>query len=103
MCSFAFVTNKQAIMNVTLDNNTYGIAASYANLHNISIADAIKTGLMLLVGNKQQKARTNIRPVSELHPSVQALIGIAKQKGVPEIKDINGEKIVEEYLTEKYR
>lgn len=90
-------------MNVILDNNTYGIAASYANLHNISIADAIKTGLMLLTGKKQQKAETHIRPISELHPSVQALIGIAREKGGPEIKDINGESIVKDYLMEKYK
>lgn len=90
-------------MNVSLDNSTYGIAASYANLHNISVSDAIRTGLMLLVGKKQQKDQVNIRPVSELHPSVQALIGIAKQKGASEIEDINGERMVEEYLTEKYK
>lgn len=90
-------------MNVALDNNTYGIAASYANLHNVSIADAIKAGLMLLVGKKQQKTQSHIRPVSELHPSIQAIIGIARKKGEPEIKDINGDSIVEEYLMEKYK
>ncbi len=89
-------------MDVTLDNSTYGIAASYANLHNISIADAIKKGLMLLTGKKQLKQQAHIRPISELHPSVQALIGIARKKGEPEIKDINGEKRIEEYLVEKY-
>ena len=90
-------------MNVILDNSTYGIAASYANLHNISISDAIKTGLMMLTGKKQQKTEAHIRPISELHPSVQALIGIARKKEEPEIKDINGEGIVEDYLMEKYK
>lgn len=90
-------------MNIILDNSTYDIAASYANLHNISIADAIKTGLIMLTGKKQQKTETHIRPISELHPSVQALIGIARKKGEPEIKDINGKEIVETYLMEKYK
>ena len=86
-------------MNIALDNNTYGIAAAYANLHNISITDAIKAGLLLLTGkSKQQKLKQNIRPISELHPSVQALIGIARKKGEPEIKDINGKEIAAEYL-----
>lgn len=90
-------------MDISLDKNTYGIAASYANLHNVSIADAIKAGLMLLVGKKQHKSKSHIRPISELHPNVQALIGIARKNGEPEIKDINGESIVEEYLMEKYK
>lgn len=91
-------------MNIALDNNTYGIAAAYANLHNISITDAIKAGLLLLTGkSKQQKLKQNIRPISELHPSVQALIGIARKKGEPEIKDINGKEIAAEYLMEKFK
>ena len=91
-------------MNIALDNNTYGIAASYADLHNISVTDAIKAGLLLLTGkSEQQKPKQNIRPISELHPSVQALIGIARKKGEPEIKDINGKEIAAEYLMEKYK
>lgn len=91
-------------MNIALDNNTYGIAASYADLHNISVTDAIKAGLLLLTGkSKQQKLKQNIRPISELHPSVQALIGIARKKGEPEIKDINGKEIAAEYLMEKFK
>ncbi len=62
-------------------------------MHNISIADAIKTGLMLLTSKKQQKTEVHIRPIPELYPSVQALIGIAREKGEPEIKDINGGEI----------
>lgn len=50
---------------------------------------------------KQQTGQTHIRSVSELHPSVQALIGIARKKGEPEIEDINGTNIVTEYLIEK--
>lgn len=91
-------------MNIALDYNTYGIAASYADLHNISVTDAIKAGLLLLTGkSKQQKLKQNIRPISELHPSVQALIGIARKKGEPEIKDINGKEIAAEYLMEKFK
>ena len=86
---------------VTLDNNTYGLAANYANLHNVSISDAVKAGIQMLVGKtNQQSIKNHVRPISELHPSVQALIGIAR---APEIKDINGETIIEEYLTEKYK
>ena len=89
-------------MDITLDNNTYGIAAAYANMHNVSISDAIKAGLLLLTGKpKQQTGQTHFRSVSELHPSVQALIGIARKKGEPEIEDINGTNIVTEYLIEK--
>ncbi len=89
---------------VTLDNNTYGIAATYANLHNVSIADAIKTGIQMLVGkNKDQVNKSHVRPVAELHPTIQSLIGIARQNGANEIQDMNGENIVEEYLTEKYK
>ena len=85
---------------VTLDNNTYGLAANYANLHNVSISD----GIQMLVGKtNQQSIKNHVRPISELHPSVQALIGIARKDGAPEIKDINGETIIEEYLTEKYK
>jgi len=40
----------------------------------------------------------HIRPISELHPSVQALIGIARKKGESEIEDINGKEIAEEYF-----
>jgi len=91
-------------MNIALDNNTYGIAASYADLHNISVTDAIKAGLLLLTGkSKQQKSKQSIRPISELHPSVQALIGIARKKSEPEIKDINGKDVAEKYLMEKYK
>lgn len=91
-------------MNVALDNNTYDIAASYANLHNVSITDAIKAGLLLLTGkSKQQKVKSHIRPVSKLHPSIQAIIGIARKNGEPEIKDINGDNIVAEHLMEKYK
>lgn len=91
-------------MKIALDNNTYGIAASYADLHNISVTDAIKAGLLLLTGkSKQQKFKPSIRPISELHPSVQALIGIARKKGEPEIKDINGKDVAEKYLMEKYK
>lgn len=87
---------------VTLDNNTYGLAANYANLHNVSISDAVKAGIQMLVGKtNQQSIKNHVRPISELHPSVQALIGIARKDGAPEIKDINGETIIEEYLTEK--
>ena len=89
---------------VTLDNNTYGLAANYANLHNVSLSDAVKAGIQMLVGKtNQQSIKNHVRPISELHPSVQALIGIARKDGAPEIKDINGETIIEEYLTEKYK
>ena len=89
---------------ITLDNQTYNAAASYANIHNVSISDAIKAGLQLLIGNNSQHESVfHIRPVSELHPSVQELIGIARREGEPEIKDINGESSVEEYLIEKYK
>ena len=89
---------------VTLDNNTYNVAAAYANLHNVSITDAIKAGLQMLIGKTHTKeSNPHVRPISELHPSVQALIGVARKKGEPEIQDINGESIVEEYLMEKYK
>ncbi len=45
----------------------------------------------------------HIRHISELHPKVQALVGIARQNGEPEIIDVKGESIVEEYLKEKYK
>lgn len=89
---------------ITLDNNTYNAAASYANKHNVSIAEAIKAGLQLLTRISQKKeASAHVRPVSELHPSVKALIGIARKEGEPEITEINGESVIEEYLKEKYK
>ena len=82
-------------MNIALDNNTYGIAASYADLHNISVTDAIKAGLLLLTGkSKQQKLKQNIRPISELHPSVQALIGIARKKVNLKSRILMGKKLL---------
>ena len=41
---------------VTLDNNTYGLAANYANLHNVSISDAVKAGIQMLVGKTNQQS-----------------------------------------------
>lgn len=49
-----------------------------------------------------EKKKIGIRPVSELHPSVRALIGVGRKTGDEEIKDMNAREVREEYFKEKY-
>lgn len=49
------------------------------------------------------KHNLHIRPISELHPSVLSLIGVARRKGEQEIQDINGRDIVAEQLEEEWK
>lgn len=85
---------------ISIDSNIYKGVESYARQNNISIRELMENSLRKFIVS--EKKETYIRPVKELHPSVQALIGIGRKTGNSEIKDINARDIREEYLKAKY-
>lgn len=54
---------------ITLDNSTYNDAALYAKLHNVSIADALKAGMKLLLENIKVQEATDYY----ISPTIKAL------------------------------
>lgn len=85
---------------ISIDSNIYKGIESYARRNNISIRELVEGSLRRFLLLKEEEAY--IRPVNELHPSVQALIGIGRKAGDNEIKDINARDVLERGLKAKY-
>lgn len=58
---------------ITLDNSTYNDAALYAKLHNVSIADALKAGMKLLLENIKVQEVTDSNEQYYISPTIKAL------------------------------
>ena len=58
---------------ITLDNSTYNDAALYAKLHNVSIADALKAGMKLLLENVKVQEATDSNEQYYISPTIKAL------------------------------
>ncbi len=78
---------------ISIDSNIYKGAEIYARKNNISIRELVENSLKKFIVS--EKKETNIRSVNELHPSVQALIGIGRIPGGKAIEDINARDIKE--------
>lgn len=73
---------------ITIDTQTYRNAEAYAAKHSISVDRLVEISLKRLFSIEVEP--TNVRPIGELHPTVQSLMGLARKKDLAEIKDING-------------
>lgn len=84
---------------IILDNSTYNDAALYAKLHNISIADALKTGMKFLMENFKMQAKTASKEKYYISPKVKAL-----ETGFKCPKDLSFDykKELSDALMEKY-
>lgn len=58
---------------IYLDNSTYNDAVLYAQLHNISVSDAIKAGMKSLLGCLKTKSKSISKDGYYISPKVKAL------------------------------
>ena len=83
---------------ITLSNAAYNDAKQYAEALNLSVDDFIVSLINKFV---PQNRKNHMKPIEELSPELQEIIGFARSQELDE-DDINGDKARMEYLTEKY-
>lgn len=86
---------EQHMNTITIDNNIYNWAESYAKMHNITLKELAEKALMMVVKKKQG---FKLKSEEELSPAIRSLIGIAE----PNDKDLNGKDARMAYLEEKF-
>lgn len=91
---------------LTLDNRIYDTARRYARRHRTSVEQLFSHFVLTLALEDEEKAvlpsSHSVKPLGQLSPKLQALIGIARQKDVAPAQDINANDVKEQYFFEKY-
>lgn len=84
---------------VTLDNGIYNSVADYARLNNISVSEAVKTGMQVFLEIIGKKKKIASKPKYYINPKVKALeMGFQ----IPDNLSLDYKKELSEVLEEKY-
>lgn len=84
---------------ISLNPIVYTQAKNYAKESGMSVEDWVAMLIKRFVPTKKNAYK--MKPIKDLSPELQAIIGFAKPSAEKE-DDINGDKARMEYLTEKY-
>lgn len=84
---------------ITLDNGIYDSVAAYARLHNMSVSEAVKTGMQAFLELFGKNNAESSRPIYYINPKVKALeMGFQ----CPDDLSLDYKKEQAEILEEKY-
>ncbi|MBR1688637.1 MAG: hypothetical protein IJ710_08950 [Prevotella sp.] len=87
---------------ITVSAETYNVAKSYADFKKISVDELIVSLInKLAIPKAAKQQQVALKPQTDLHPDLQALVGFAKPAQSSD-EDLNGRQAREEYLMEKY-
>lgn len=92
---------------LTLDNRIYDKARHYARRHRTSVEQLFSHFVLTLVSEDEEETAgssqsPHVKPLNQLSPQLQALVGIARRNDAIPAQDINASDIKEQYFLEKY-